>query len=93
VPPAIFRCRSELVSNAAGSQGIDLVAPHVEIVGLADGFELACNDEIEHLASFDAEQGSQRKSAAVAAMSRTYSTASRDGQPRCRQRKGKGPVW
>jgi hypothetical protein len=58
VPPAIFRCRSELVSNAAGSQGIDLVAPHVVIVGLADGFELACNDEIEHLASFDAEQGS-----------------------------------
>jgi hypothetical protein len=44
--------------HATRSEGIDLLASHVEVVWPADGLEIAGDDEIEHHASIDAQEGS-----------------------------------
>src|SRR6266700_2087484 len=86
-PTCEWRCGSQRESKTA-APSLDGVAPHVDIVWHANGFEFAGNDEIEHvrvsMPSTGAASG-QRRSATVAAMARTYSTASHVGRPRCRQ--------
>jgi hypothetical protein len=74
--------------DAACCQGLDLFAPHVQVVWQADRFETAGDDEIEHRASVNRGRGAasgQRISVVVAATYRTYSTASRVGQTGCWQ--------
>ena len=45
--------------GAERSEGLDVLASHVEVVRTADGLELAGDDEIEHLARVDAQQFSR----------------------------------
>ena len=45
--------------GAPRSQGLDVLASHIEVVRTADGLELAGDDEIEHLARVDPQQFSR----------------------------------
>src|SRR5215211_2306289 len=49
--------------GAARSEGLDVLASHVEVVRTADGLELAGDDEIEHLARVDTQQFSRLRPA------------------------------
>ena len=49
---------SERPGERGRPEGLDQLAPHVEIVWPADGLELAGDDEIGHLASIDAQKAS-----------------------------------
>jgi hypothetical protein len=51
--------RSKRNLHTARSEPFDLLAPYVQIIRSANRLEYAGDDEIEHLASIDAEQGSR----------------------------------